>query len=614
MNLCPAAFSRVWLCVGLLASVAAEFGCQQQPSPGKSGSTADTRNVDPLPETSAPAQEPLALAATSLQFRMIEKESGFDFVRYDDMYGQERIFETTGGGAAVFDFDSDGWLDVYMTNGCKVPLALQSRETPGKLFRNLQHMKFTDRTDASGLMQYGYSTGCAVADANEDGFEDLYIAAFGPNQLWINNGDGTFSPLSGTQIPDVGEWSSSVAFADLNSDSVLDLYVANYVVESDTDPKLCDDFKPGVNKTGCSPPFFDGVPDRLLLADGSGGYRDGSATAGLPRYPGKALGVAICDLGGDPAPEIFVANDGEVNFLFSIEAQDSKAAPESPRELTLKEQGVFANVALNEQGFAQANMGIAASDLDRNGLVDVFVTHFFGETNTLYLNHSTSEFLMFQEATRLSGLGPPSLTKLAFGVVPIDVDNNGWKDLLIANGHTNDRTWSGTPFRMTPQLFENQGDGLFVDVSTGAGDYFHRELLGRGMASGDLDRDGRMDVVVSQQIDPSVILWNDTATAQPSVVLRLIGTKCCRTPVAAVVRLLETEPAACEHLVGGGSYQSACANEIHFGLPNGKTVTLEIQWPDGDREIVPSVGPGFWTIRQGDPRIWSTVEMHVQPL
>ena len=488
--------------IGLTAIFAAGCGKQQSPShPASAPESSQPATSTEINEKFSQAPVVESEIGSSLSFRMIAAESGFDFVRNDDMHGQERIFEVNGGGVAAFDMDADGWLDVFMTNGCRVPLALQSRETPGKLFRNLQQMRFSDCSQASGLMQYGYCTGCAVGDTNEDGFEDLYIAAFGPNEFWINNGDGTFSLNSGSRIPEVSEWSSSVAFADLNADCALDLYIANYVAESDTDPKLCDDSKPGVRKTGCSPPFFDGVSDRLLLSDGHGGFLDGSTAAGLAANPGKGLGVAICDFGGDPAPEIFVANDGEMNFLFTTDIDHGRDEPDVRGELILKEQAVFANVAINEQGFAQANMGVAAADLDRNGLVDIFVTHFFGETSTLYLNHSTSESLMFEDATRVSALGAPSRTKLGFGVVPIDVDNNGWKDLLIVNGHVNDKTWSSTPYRMRPQLFANQGNAEFVDVSGSAGEYFQRELLGRGLATGDFDRDGRIDAVVSQQIE-----------------------------------------------------------------------------------------------------------------
>lgn len=206
----------------------------------------------------------------------------------------------------------------------------------------------------------------------------------------------------------------------------------------------------------------------------------------------------------------------------------------------------------------------------------------------------------------MSGLGPPSLNCVAFGVAAIDVDNNGWKDLLIANGHTYDRTWwaDPEPFRMSPQLYENQGAASFVDVSASSGEYFQRELLGRGLATGDFDRDGRIDAVVSQQLDQSVILQNITFSAGNSWVLKLIGRTCCRTPVGTRVTLRNIEPAACEHLVGGGSFQSANVNEIHFGLTTADTVDLEIQWPDGLREIVMKVSPGYSTIRQGDRNAW----------
>ncbi len=354
-------------------------GCEQQHSPpviAPQSHSLKSAMVEPsgvrVPD--APGAKPGETNSLWFSTCMIGKESGFDFVRYDDMHGLERIFEVNGGGAAVFDFDCDGWLDIYMTNGCRVPLSLQSRETPGKLFRNHRRMTFGDCSKESGLMQFGFCSGCAVGDMKEDGFEDLYIAAFGPNQLWINNGDGSFSPLTTKEIPDVSEWSSSVAFADLNADQALDLYVANYLAESDTHPKLCRDSKPGIGDTGCTPPHFTGLPDQILISDGAGGFIDGSTSAGLAEVPGKALGVAV-------------------------------------------------------------------SDFDRNGLPDIFLTHLLNESNTLYLNHSTADGLLFHDSTRMLGLGPASLDRVAFGVAAIDVDNNEWKDILIANGHTYDQTW-----------------------------------------------------------------------------------------------------------------------------------------------------------------------------
>lgn len=603
-------FQQLVICIGLVSMFAAGCG-KRQSSPVFAPQSGAPQTAPSEPTTEKFQGTPVATAGatSSLLFNMVGRESGFDFVRYDDMHGQERIFEVNGGGAAVFDFDSDGWLDIYMTNGCRVPLSMQSRATPGKLFRNHQRLTFSDCSQESGLMQFGFCSGCAVGDANEDGFEDLYIAAFGPDQLWINNGDGSFSPLSARKIPEIREWSSSVAFADLNGDHALDLYVVNYLVESDTNPKLCRDSKPGIGDTGCTPPHFEGVSDRLLISDGKGAYVDASASAGLLTLPGKGLGVAICDFGGDDQQEIYVANDVEANYLFSVEHDSRETEADRTAGISLKEAGILASVALDERGYAQGSMGVAVSDLDRNGLPDIFLTHFFGEANTLYLNQSTSSDLLFQDSSRMSGLGPTSLDRVAFGVAAIDVDNNGWKDLLIANGHTYDRTWwaDPEPFRMRPQLYQNQGAASFVDVSASAGEYFQRALLGRGLAIGDLDRDGRIDAVVSQQLDQSVILQNITVSAGNSWVLRLIGRTCCRTPVAARAILRNVEPAACEHLVGGGGFQSANANEIHFGLTAANTVDLEIHWPDGVQEIVPDVAPGYSTIRQGDHSAWSMI-------
>ncbi len=601
-------FQQTVLCIGLVSTLAAGCGKQQSsPVLAPQSEAPDSTQTEPtiVKSPGTPAARPGV--TSSLVFHTVGRESGFDFVRYDDMHGQERIFEVNGGGAAVFDFDSDGWLDIYMTNGCRIPLSMQSNETPGKLFRNHQRLRFGDCSKESGLMQFGFCSGCAVGDVDEDGFEDLYIAAFGPNQLWINNGDGSFSRISPTRIPDVNEWSSSVAFADLNSDQALDLYVANYLAESDTNPKLCPDSKPGVGDTGCTPPHFEGVCDRLLISNGEGAYIDASASAGLLALPGKGLGVAICDFGGDDHPEIYVANDVEANYMFRVEVDSETMEADRRGMISLKDEGILASVALDERGYAQGSMGVAVSDLDRNGLPDVFLTHFFGESNTLYLNHSTSDAILFQDGSRMSGLGPSSLDRVAFGVAAIDVDNNGWKDLLIANGHTYDRTWwaNPEPFRMFPQLYENQGAASFVDVSSTGGEYFHREQLGRGLATGDLDRDGRIDAVVSQQLDESVILQNITASAGNSWVLKLIGRTCCRTPVTARVILRKTDPVVCEQLVGGGSFQSASANEIHFGLAAANTVDLEVHWPDGVQEIVTDVAPGYSTIRQGNHRAWS---------
>ena len=590
------------VCLVMISSV---MSCSQQPSSSdpvtKSSDSGLTARRGDTESAAAGSDDPVAVE-TAFRFREIGQESGFEFQRYDDIRGQRRILEVNGGGIAVFDVDLDGWLDVFMSNGCRLPLTKDTRETPGKLFRSLKDMQFRDCSDAAALKQFGFCYGCAVADTNEDGFEDLYLTAYGGNQFWINNGDGTFSEIASNNGTQSKLWGSSAAFADLNGDSCLDLYVVNYLEESDTSPTLCPEPASPDGYVGCSPAIFKGVPDLLFLSDGAGRYVNASAAAGLNERPGKGLGIVICDFGGDPGPEIYVANDGEPNYLLTIERTASIG--ERIPGIRLHDEAFAANAALNEQGYAQASMGVVAADFDRNAAWDIFLTHFYGDTNTLYLNRTQGRNWMFEDATRQSQLGAPSRNFLAFGVVGMDVDNDGWNDLIIANGHVDDRTWmkASQPFRMTPQIFQNQKDGTFRDVSAGAGRYFQKPTLGRGVAMGDLNRDGRQDAVISHQLAPSAILENQTPGGD-SVTLRLIGTSSSRTPVGVKVRVLDTPSATFEQMIGGGSFQSASANEIHIGGLQAKNPALEITWPGGRVDTVQLPRLGEWLIQEQGPPI-----------
>jgi hypothetical protein len=343
--------------------------------------------------------------------------------------------------------------------------------------------------------------------------------------------------------------------------------------------------------------MFEGADDVLFLSDGAGRFLDASRSSGIAGSRGKGLGVIISDLDGNGTQEIFVANDGEANFLFVAEPL---VAGRESGDLRFRDQALASGVALNESGYAQANMGIAAGDYDANGKIDLFITTFYGDTNTLYANRGG---LNFVDATRESGLGAMTRNKLGFGTVFLDVDNDGRLDLFSANGHVDDRTWikHGEPYRMRPQLFHNEPGATFRDVSAWSGDYFLAEWLGRGAATGDLDRDGRIDLVVSHQLAPSVVLRNETPTEAGSVVLRLVGTRSNRNGYGARVEVVGTNPPVVRELTAGGSFQSSLASEIHLGLEKPQEITVRIRWPSGRSEDR-DVSAGRWTVIEGGQR------------
>ena len=571
--------------------------------------SAESRVLEALRSESArtAAAAPSETVNSPIRFRAFAAESGFRFQRNDDMRGQRRILEVNGGGAAVFDADADGRLDIFMTNGCRLPRVEDSGSTPGLLFRNLSRsagqIRFGDCSESSLLVQRGFCCGCAVADVDHDGFDDLYLTAVGGNQFWKNNGDGTFSEMSSRNGTRGGAWGSSAAFADLNGDSHPDLYVANYLDVSETSPLLCPEPRSPDGYVGCTPAMFQGVPDYLYLSDGSGGWLDASKsmTSAVP-FPGKALGVVIADLGGDRRPEIYVANDGQPNFLFTT--APVRAGEKDVTGVELTDCATAASAALNYEGFAQASMGIAAEDFNRDGRTDLFLTHFYRDTNTLYINQSSEgpAGLLFDDRTRTSRLGQPSMNMLGFGVCGLDADCDGWNDLLVVNGHVDDRTWfdAEQAYRMPAQMFANQRDGTFAEVSTQAGEWFGTASLGRAAAAGDLDRDGLPDVVVSNQLDPSVVLRNESEPAGASLVLKLLGRGAGRSSIGARVRVLGVEPVLMRQLTSGTSYQAAEALELHFGGLEERDYRLRVEWPDGVTEEFGGVRPGQWLLRQGD--------------
>lgn len=538
-------------------------------------------------------------------------ETGIDFQRYDDMRGLHRIIESNGGGVALIDYDGDGWLDAFFTNGCRVPLEGSTEEHTNEMYWNIGKAQFSRTTVQTRLAWQGYCTGCAVADYDSDGFDDLYVTAFGKNRLWRNNGDGTFEDVTEASETDVDVWSSSVALADVNRDGHPDLYVVNYVQEKGEQPHLCKDPASPDGYVTCPPTVLRAEDDVLFLSDGEGGFFSVTNRAGITGVDGKGLGVVVFDANRDGWPDIYVANDGMPNFLY-LNQTPSGAASQVTSSTTITpipkftEEAVQFGAAMNQLGMAQASMGVAHGDIDGDGWTDLLLTHFITETNTLYRNDGGRQFV---DATRFSRLGAPSQTQLGFGTEFIDFDNNGWLDLFVANGHIDDLRWqpASPPYAMPPQFFRNNGDGRFEDCSTWSGDYFQGRWLGRGVAVGDLDNDRDLDLVISHQRSTSAVLRNDTVTTNRSVILRLIGTGGSnRSGIGTRVEAVGPRFKLTREVVGGGSYQSASDRRVHIGLGEHEVIeTLFVHWPSGTTETWQNLTPGSYVLRESQEEIWS---------
>jgi hypothetical protein len=511
-------------------------------------------------------------------FRDVAQEVGLGFEHRAGASGKFYLPEIMGPGAAVFDYDQDGDLDVYLIQG---PV-----QTGNRLFRNelvpTGKLLFADVTEGSGLTSAGYGMGVAVGDYDNDGYPDLYVTGFGPNFLFRNNGDGTFTDL--TRRAGVGEdrWSSSAAFVDYDRDGRLDLFVANYLNYTIAANKPC--VAPTGEADYCNPSIYQGLPSRLFRNRGDGTFEDVSVSSGIGSAVGKALGVVCFDYDEDGWIDIYVADDGVANHLWRNQAG------------RFEDVALPSGVAYNADGRAQAGMGVDAGDFDGNETDDLVVTNLIHEMNNLYRNDGRGNFT---DVIVPAGLGPLSELYTGFGTRFFDYDHDGRLDLFVANGavtRVEAQRSSPYPFRQPNQLFMNRG-GKFEEAMR-----FPIEEVGRGAALGDIDNDGDLDIVVSNNNGPARLFLNQVGSRVPSVQIRLEGVRSNRQGLGAKIRLLrEGSPTLWRRAQTDGSYLSASDSRVHFGLGGSSSYSaIVVHWPDGSVEKWPAQpGARFLTLRQG---------------
>ena len=502
------------------------------------------------------------------QFEEIAPTAGVTF-QYDSGFrGNLHLVDTMGGGVGLIDYDRDGLLDLYFVGGCPFPFDPTQPPGPNRLYRNRGDGTFEDVTSSAGVAGRGYGMGCAVGDYDNDGDADLFVTGYGQTVLYRNRGDGTFEDVTAAAGVASTLWTTAAGFGDLDRDGDLDLVVITYVEIEPGEVSSCRDHLS--QPIHCSPGRYPAQDDLLFRNNGDGTFTEISSSVGFVAPNGRGLGLAIADLEGDGDLDIFVANDASADFLFLNDGRGQ-----------FTESGAESGIAVNGSGLATASMGVVAEDLTSDGLVDLFITNFLNEPNTLFRNLGSA---LFADGTLGAGLDAPSRLKTGFGCAALDADNDGLLDLFVANGHVDDQPWVNSPMAQQPQFFWGLGRGKFQLAAGGEG-YFSRTLVARGTAAGDLDNDGRIDLVVVHRDAPVSVLRNVTPSAGNWVGLQLRGTASARTPVGARAVCRVQGKTLSRTLAGGVGYLSVHDPRLWFGLgPAEQLDQLEITWPSGQTQ------------------------------
>lgn len=520
-----------------------------------------------------------AASFPDVQFTDITSAAGIDFTHEHSATASKYLVETMGGGVALFDYDNDGRLDIFFTNGARIDDAMPEGRLPDKsdrrfwnrLYRQSEHGAFTDvsvEAGLTGMPQNRYGMGVAVGDYDNDGFADLYVTSYGSNTLYRNQGDGTFADVTARAGVAASGWSASAGFFDYDNDGRLDLFVTRYLDWSFQRNRYCGEKKPGY-RAYCHPDNFDGITNLLFRNNGDGTFTDVSSRAGIAGASGKGLGVSFADYDDDGWMDVYVANDSVQSFLYHNMGGG-----------IFTEVGLLAGVGFNEDGKTFAGMGVDFADYDNDGRPDIFVTDLSNERYMLFRHNGDGSF---RDATNASGIGGATLPFSGWSARFFDYDNDGWKDIFVAQGHVMDTIEKTSPnlrYLQPPLLLRNES-GHFVRVV--AGEAFKKDRAGRGAAFGDLDSDGDIDVVVSNVGQAAVVLRNDGGNRANWLSILTVGRASNRDGIGCRVKVVSASGASQHFTINTAvGYLSASDKRLIVGLGRDSSARLvEIRWPSG---------------------------------
>ena len=525
--------------------------------------------------TAAPvprAQGPRAAAAPApLAFQDVAKAAGLAVQHVNGASPDKFLVETMGSGAVFFDYDADGWVDVFVVDGGSLADASVAARARHRLFRNTGSGKFADVTAASTIRTAEYGQGACAGDVDNDGRMDLYVTNYGANVLYRNTGNGVFADVTRDAGVGLPGWSTSCAFLDADRDGDLDLFVANYLDAPRTSNRFCGDPQRRI-RVYCHPLNYKGLPSVLYRNDGKGTFTDVSAAAGIAPHVGNGLGVAVGDYDDDGWPDVFVANDGVPNFLFHNEGNGR-----------FTEVGLLAGVSVARDGKPRAGMGTEFADYNGDGRLDLVVTNHEFKTHSLFRNDGRGTFT---DATVESGVGPPTLPFVGFGVAFFDADNDGALDLAIVNGHVIDNTAlfrPGSTHAQRKLLLRNTTGRRFQEVAREAGRGFAADNVGRTLVAADVDNDGGVDLLVTNNGSALELLHNETANRGSAVIVRVVGTRSNRDGIGARVSVVAGGRTQVREVKSGSSYLGQGDLRVHVGLGDAARIDrIDVRWPGGD--------------------------------